>query len=65
MRHNYTVRRSNLEDYYDVEYEFMADYPLISCVIDHPRKLKTINRCADPQRAQPYEVFNSDCNPYL
>ena len=65
MRRNYTVRRSNLEEYYDVEYDFMPNYPQIERVIDHPRKLVTINRCADPRYAQPVEVFNPDVNPYL
>lgn len=65
MRHNYSVRRSSLEEYYDVEYDFMPDHPHIERVIDHPRKLVTINRCADPYYAQPVEVFNSDANPLL
>ena len=65
MRRNYTVRKSNLAEYYDVEYDFLPDHPLISRIIDHPRKLITINRCADPYYAQPVDVFNPDVNPYL
>lgn len=65
MRRNYTVRKSNLAEYYDTVYDFLPDYPHISRITDHPRKLVTINRCADPYRAEPVEVFNPDCNPYL
>lgn len=65
MRHNYTVRRSNLVDYYDTEYIFLADQPFVSRIIDHPRKLVLINRCADSRRAEPVELFNPDYNPYL
>lgn len=64
MRRNYTIRKSSLTEYYDVEYDFMPNHPNISRVIDHPRKLITINRCADLHYAEPYEVFNPDCNPY-
>lgn len=64
MRRNYTVRRSNLAEYYDTVYDFLPD-SRISRVIDHPRKLVTINRCADLYRAEPVEINNPDCNPYL
>lgn len=65
MRHNYTVRRSNLAEYYDVVYDYLPDMPNVSKVINHPRKLVTINRSADPYYSRPVEVFNPDTNPYM
>ena len=58
MRHNYTVRKSNMVEYYDNVYDFLPDHPNVSRIIDHARKLVTINRCADPYRAEPVEIYD-------
>lgn len=43
MRHNYTTRRSNLEEFYDVVYDSFPELPYVFKIIDHSRKLTTIN----------------------
>ena len=58
MRHNYTVRKSSMTEYYDVIYDYIPDRPEVSEFINHPRKLRTINRSADPYYAQPLEIFH-------
>ena len=64
MRHNYTIRKSNLAEYYDVEYELIPDQPFTSKIINHPRKLITVNLCADPYRAAPQEVYHEPAFPF-
>ena len=56
MRRNFTVRKSNIPAYYDRVYDFMPEQPLVSRIIDHRRKLVTINRSADPCRAEAVEI---------
>ena len=65
MRRNFTIRKSSMVEYYDTVYDHIPDRPELRKIIDHTRKLVTINRCADPYYAQPVEVFNSDANPLL
>lgn len=65
MRRNFTIRKSSLPEYYDTVYDYLPDMPHVSKIINHPRKLITINRSADPYYAHPMEVFNPDVNPYL
>lgn len=43
MRHNYTTRRSNLEEFYDVVYDSFPELPHIFKIVNHSRKLITIN----------------------
>lgn len=57
MRRNYTVRPSTLPENYDVVYEFYPDRPEVSKIIDHRRKLITINRDADPYNSAPEEIW--------
>ena len=42
---------------YDVVYDVLPDRQEVSRIIDHPRKLITINLCANPYIAMPEEVF--------
>lgn len=58
MRRNYprNSRRDPAENY-DVIYDTMPDRPNISRIIDHPRKLITVNLCANPWTAEPKEIF--------
>lgn len=46
------------EECYDTVYDAIPERPDISKIINHPRKLITINLCADPYIAQPEEVFH-------
>ena len=57
MRRNHKTRPSSLVENYDVIYDFLPDQPHVSRIIDHPRKLVTINRCADPYRSEPIEIY--------
>jgi|GEM_PF-5681239 len=57
MRHNYTVRRSNLVENYDVVYKHIPEKQHVSRIIDHPRKLIIINMCCNPYDAMPEEIF--------
>ena len=57
MRHNYSIRKSNIVDYFDTEYDFLPDQPYTSKIIDHPRKLVTVNLCADPYHSEPVEIL--------
>lgn len=58
MRRNIPRRiRRNPEEHYDVIYNAFPDRPGMSRIIDHPRKLVTINLCADPWTAQPEEIL--------
>lgn len=43
MRKNYTVRRSDMVEYYDTEYISMPDAPQLWKIIHHNRKLVQIN----------------------
>lgn len=45
------------EECYDVVYDTIPDRPEIGRIIDHPRKLVTVNLCANPYTAQVEEVF--------
>lgn len=56
MRRNYTVRPSTLVENYDVIYEFYPDRPEVSKIIDHRRKLVTINMDADPYFSAPVVI---------
>lgn len=47
MRRNYTVRRSSLEEYYDVVYVDCPEEPELRKVIDHTRKTIFINVSGD------------------
>lgn len=52
--------RKNYRDpteYYDVIYDTIPERQEISRIIDHPRKLITVNLCANPYTAQVEEVF--------
>lgn len=52
--------RKNYRDqteYYDVIYDTIPDRSEIGRIIDHPRKLVTINLCANPYTAQVEEIF--------
>lgn len=49
--------RRDPEEYYDVVYDTMPDRQHISRIIDHPRKLITVNLCADPWTAEVEETF--------
>lgn len=61
MRRNYPKRvQRNPEEYYDHIYEAMPDEPHISRIIDHPRKLVTINLCADMWDSAPVEKYTDD-----
>ena len=60
MRRNYTVRPSTMPEKDDVVYEFYPDRPEVSKIIDHRRKLVTINRSADPYFSAPVEVWFED-----
>ena len=42
---------------YDVVYDAMPDRPEVSRIIDHPRKLITINLMANAWTAMPEEIF--------
>lgn len=42
---------------YDVVYDVLPERQNVSRIIDHPRKLITINLCANPYIAMPEEVF--------
>lgn len=65
MRRNYprNSRRDPAENY-DVIYDTMPDRPDVSRIIDHPRKLITVNLCADPYRAAPQEVYHEPTFPF-
>lgn len=58
MRRNYPRRthRDPAENY-DVIYDNLPERQNVSCIINHPRKLITINLCANPYIAMPEEVF--------
>lgn len=58
MRRNYPNRvHRDPEEHYDRIYDALPDRPNVSRIIDHPRKLVTINLCANPYTALPEEVF--------
>lgn len=46
------------EECYDVVYDTIPERQEISKIINHPRKLVTINLCANPYTAQVEEVFH-------
>lgn len=58
MRRNYP-RRSHRDPIanYDVVYDALPGQPNVSRIIDHPRKLITINLTANPWTAEPEEIF--------
>jgi hypothetical protein len=45
------------EEYYDVEYDTIPEMQDVSRIINHPRKLVTVNLCANPYTAQVQEIF--------
>lgn len=45
------------EEYYDVEYDTIPEMQDVSKIINHPRKLITINLCANPYAAHVEEIF--------
>ena len=45
------------EENYDVVYDVMPDRPEVSRIINHPRKLITVNLSANPYMAEAVEVF--------
>lgn len=53
-----------MTEYYDVIYDFIPDRPEVSEIINHPRKLRTINRSADPYYAKPLEIFHEPTFPF-
>ena len=46
------------EEYYDIEYDTIPEMQDVSRIINHPRKLVTVNLCANPYTAQVQEVFH-------
>lgn len=60
MRRNYPRRthRDPAENY-DVVYDTIPERQDVSRIINHPRKLITINLCANPYTAEPEEIFIS------
>lgn len=57
MHKNYSHRaRRPIEELYDVVYDAMPDRRDVSRIIDHPRKLVTINLCAYPWAAEVVEI---------
>ena len=56
MRRNNRTRPSSLTKNYDVIYRFIPKHPEISYIINHPRKLIVMNRCADPYNSRPKVV---------
>lgn len=57
MRHNYPPRKERpVENRYDTTYEAYPELPHISRIIDHSRKLITINLYADPFNSGPHEI---------
>lgn len=64
MRRNFTIRKSTLPEYYDTVYDYLPDMPHVSKVTNHPRKLITINRSADPYYSHPMEVFHEPTFPF-
>ena len=58
MRKNYPKRvHRDPEEHYDVVYDTIPERRETSRIIDHPRKLITINLCANPWTAEPEEIF--------
>lgn len=58
MRRNYPKRvHRDPAEHYDVVYDSLPGCPHISRIIDHPRKLVTINLLANPWIAVPEEIF--------
>ena len=58
MRRNYPKRTCrDPEEHYDKVYDSMPDRPEVSRIINHPRKLITINLAANPYLAEAVEVF--------
>ena len=45
------------EENYDIVYDSMLDRPEVSRIINHPRKLVTVNLAANPYLAEAVEVF--------
>ena len=45
------------EENYDIVYDSMPDRPEVSRIINHPRKLVTVNLAANPYLAEAVEVF--------
>lgn len=64
MRRNFTIRKSNMVEYYDTVYDHIPDRPEVSRFINHPRKLVTINLSADPYYAQPLEIHHEPTFPF-
>ena len=58
MRRNYPRRthRDPAENY-DVIYDNLPERQNVSRIVDHPRKLITINLCANPWTAEVEEIF--------
>ena len=44
------------EEHYDLVYDFFPDQQEVSRIIDHRRKLTTVNLCANPAIAQPLDI---------
>ena len=45
------------EECYDIIYDALPDRPEVSRIVDHPRKLITINLMADAWASAPEEIF--------
>ena len=45
------------KEYYDVTYDAFPELQDVSKIINHPRKLVTVNLCANPYTAQVQEIF--------
>lgn len=57
MRKNYPrAAQRNPEEFYDHVYASYPDQPDISRIIDHRRKLVTINNCADYHFARTLDI---------
>lgn len=46
------------EEYYDVEYDTIPQMQDVSRIINHPRKLITVNLCANPYTDTVEEIFH-------
>ena len=57
MRKNYPrAAQRNPEEYYDHIYANYPDQQDVSQIVDHRRKLVTINCCANPYIARPLDI---------
>ena len=58
MRRNYPRRTHRYPaENYDVVYDTIPERQNVSRIVDHPRKLITINLCANPCTAEVEEIF--------